>query len=135
MDTDTGQRSAPAIASGIWSVDRIAETLGASARAQNVYGDPVERDGVTVIPVAKIRYGFGGGGEVEKDEYESGGGGGISVTPVGYVELRGGTSTYRPIRGAGAMVPMVAVAGLLGLLGLRMFARLTARRAETAASP
>jgi uncharacterized spore protein YtfJ len=27
-----------------------------------VFGAPVERDGVTVIPVAAIRFGIGGGG-------------------------------------------------------------------------
>ena len=34
----------------------IAEKLGAAAKASLVFGEPVERDGVTVIPVAKSRW-------------------------------------------------------------------------------
>ena len=40
---------------------RLAERLGASASASSVFGEPVERDGVTVIPVARVRWGVGGG--------------------------------------------------------------------------
>ena len=39
---------------------RLAESLGANAAASAVFGTPVERDGVTVIPVARVRWGFGG---------------------------------------------------------------------------
>ena len=42
------------------TVERVAERLG-SADARTIYGDPVERNGTTVIPVAKVRFGFGGG--------------------------------------------------------------------------
>ena len=41
----------------------IAEKLGAAAKVSLVFGEPVERDGVTVIPVAKSRWGFGGGND------------------------------------------------------------------------
>ena len=42
-------------------LDRLAERLRGAANAAAVYGTPVVRDGVTVIPVAKVRWGFGGG--------------------------------------------------------------------------
>jgi uncharacterized spore protein YtfJ len=42
-------------------VERIAERVGAKANVRAVFGDPIERDGITVIPVARIRWGFGGG--------------------------------------------------------------------------
>lgn len=42
-------------------VERIAERIGAHATVKAVFGDPIERDGITVIPVAKVRWGFGGG--------------------------------------------------------------------------
>ncbi|HET7378686.1 MAG TPA: hypothetical protein VFJ24_01470 [Gaiellales bacterium] len=44
------------------TIERIAERLGASVGASKVYGDPIERGDVTVIPVARARWGFGGGG-------------------------------------------------------------------------
>lgn len=42
-------------------VERIAERVGAKATVKAVFGDPIERDGITIIPVAKVRWGFGGG--------------------------------------------------------------------------
>ena len=43
-------------------LERIAQTVGENAKASTIFGDPVERAGVTVVPVAKARFGFGGGG-------------------------------------------------------------------------
>jgi hypothetical protein len=40
----------------------LAERIGARFDAGTVFGAPVDRDGVTVIPVAAIRFGMGGGG-------------------------------------------------------------------------
>jgi uncharacterized spore protein YtfJ len=76
----------------------LAERIGATARAATIFGDPVERDGVTVIPVARARWGFGGGAGKRKDEDGAGGGGGMQVTPVGFIELRNGEADFRPIR-------------------------------------
>lgn len=99
-------------------VERLAQQLGLSATAQTIYGTPVERDGVTVIPVARSIYGFGGGGGSKEHEGEgSGGGAGVALTPIGYIELANGKSRFRPIRGS--VVPLVAVSGLVALLLLR----------------
>ncbi len=43
-------------------VERLARSLGAEANATHIFAPPIERDSVTVIPVAKAVYGFGGGG-------------------------------------------------------------------------
>ena len=42
-------------------VERMAERVGAKASVRAVFGDPIERNGITVIPVARVRWGFGGG--------------------------------------------------------------------------
>lgn len=42
-------------------LDRMAERFGATANAATIFGAPIERDEITVIPVAKVAYGFGGG--------------------------------------------------------------------------
>jgi len=42
-------------------VVRMAERIGAKVNVKTVFGEPVERDGITVIPVAKVRWAFGGG--------------------------------------------------------------------------
>jgi uncharacterized spore protein YtfJ len=39
---------------------RIGRAVGDKANVSTVFGEPVERAGITVIPVAKARFGFGG---------------------------------------------------------------------------
>jgi uncharacterized spore protein YtfJ len=103
------------------TVGRLAERLGASVRASVIYGEPVERGDVTVIPVARARWGFGGGGgRNRRDEPGAGGGGGAMVTPIGYIEIRGdGTTRFRRI---------VATADLAAIVGLSLIASLVAAR-------
>lgn len=81
------------------SIGRLAERLGASAKAATVFGDPVERDGVTVIPVARVRWGVGGGSGRRRGEQNegTGGGGGVQAAPLGFIELRGGQAHYRRV--------------------------------------
>jgi uncharacterized spore protein YtfJ len=96
-------------------IERIAERLGESAHATTIFAEPVESDGVLVIPVARARMGFGGGsGRQKQGEEGGGGGGGLVVTPVGYIELRKGHSTFRPISNQRMLMPLLLVAaGLL----------------------
>lgn len=56
-------------------VERLAQLLSTSVTAQTVYGTPVERDGITVIPVARAAYGFGGGSGTGPDAQGGTGGG------------------------------------------------------------
>ena len=86
-------------------IGTMVEKLGAVARAATVFGEPVERAGITVIPVAKARWGFGGGAGQRKDEGGggkqedgAGGGGGVLVTPVGFIEIKNHEANFRPIR-------------------------------------
>ncbi|MDS0477721.1 spore germination protein GerW family protein [Natrinema sp. 1APR25-10V2] len=81
-------------------IDRLTtvlEPLHGSASVKSVYGDPIEANGRTIIPVAKVAYGFGAGygSSPEKSpddqptqDNEGGGlGGGVSAKPVGVVEI------------------------------------------------
>lgn len=79
--------------------ERIAERLGGAANARAVYTVPVERDGVTVIGVARVRWAFGGGDgrDSSGSGSGSGGGGGVSASPIGYIELKDGEAHFRPI--------------------------------------
>ena len=110
-------------------LDRILERMGWHVRAGAIFGEPVERDGVTVIPVAKARWGFGGGTrrgtgrgaaperpDTAADEgSRSAGGGGLALSPVGYIEIKDGQARFRPIYDPGAVASM-ALAGAIGLL-------------------
>ena len=77
-------------------VERLAERVGSSFGAATLFGEPVERGEVTVIPVARAVWGFGGGSGPEAAGGAGGGGGGASW-PVGYIELRGSETRFRPI--------------------------------------
>jgi hypothetical protein len=80
-------------------IERLADRL-AKTDAQTVYGNPIERDGLTIIPVAKVRYGFGGGtGRKQAAGQEgTGAGGGVNVTPVGFIEMGKDGVRFRRIR-------------------------------------
>lgn len=101
---------------------RLAEQLGATASARTIYGEPVERNGITVIPVARVRYGFGGGGGLSSDASGSGGGAGVVLTPIGYIELKQGVTRFQPIRSSTASI--IAVSGLVTWALLRSLPRL-----------
>lgn len=88
----------------------ISERLQTSATVKTVYGDPVVAEGKTIIPVARVRFGFGAGfgeehtggegvsGNAEADK-GGGGGGGVEVRPVGFIEITPGETRYVSIEG------------------------------------
>ena len=69
---------------------------------KRVFGDPYERDGVTVIPAASIRGGAGGGrGEGSTPDGEgsgsgSGGGFGLAAKPAGAYVITGTDVRWQP---------------------------------------
>jgi uncharacterized spore protein YtfJ len=96
---------------------RLADRIGASVQASAIFGEPVERGGVTVIPVAKATWGFGGGTGGEAGKEGTGGGGGGLVAPLGYIEVRQSGADFRHIRDprllATSVVAAIGVAGLM----------------------
>jgi uncharacterized spore protein YtfJ len=111
-------------------LQRIGDAVGGRATASSVFGEPVERDGLTVIPVARARFGFGGGGGAGPGEDDSGsgggGGGGAVVSPAGYIELRDGTARFRRIVGPADLLALAAAVSLAAL-ALARIARSSSR--------
>jgi uncharacterized spore protein YtfJ len=99
----------------------LAERIGGRLGAATAFGEAVERDGVTVIPVAVTRFGIGAGSgsDPSKGQEGEGGGGGGGVTPTGYIELKGGRSRYVPVVHPARMLALVLTAVLAGLLIVR----------------
>ena len=60
---------------------------------KRVFGDPIETEGVTVIPAAKVGGGGGGGGE---NENNGGGGFGLGARPVGAYVIKGDDVRWVP---------------------------------------
>jgi uncharacterized spore protein YtfJ len=109
----------------------LKENLINKATVSSVYGEPITAGNKTVIPVARIAYGFGGGlgtskalrGEAQGPQLggEGGGGGlGVVAMPVGVVEVT--PEATRFIRfGGGRRLLGAALAGVFVGMVLRHF--------------
>ncbi len=81
----------------------LQEALGAlvnQAGVKTVYSEPITVDGRTIVPVARVRCGFGGGSGRNGRSKESeggGGGGGFVARPVGFVEVDEQGARFVPI--------------------------------------
>jgi uncharacterized spore protein YtfJ len=66
----------------------LFRSLVNQAGAKTVYNDPISGEGRTIVPVAQVRCGFGGGsGKRAGRDGEGGGGGGFVARPVGFIEI------------------------------------------------
>ncbi len=109
-------------------IERLASVIGGRASVQAVFGEPVERGDVTVIPVARVRWGFGGGtGLMDAGPTPgsgSGGGGAASADPAGYIEIGPDGTSFRPIISAYPS-PFLVLAGAVAFgIMLRAISRL-----------
>jgi uncharacterized spore protein YtfJ len=80
----------------------LKEGLLGQANVKTIYGEPISAHEKTIIPVAKIMYGFGGGagtgGVGERNRGEGGGGGGgVRAIPVGVIEVSKQQTRFVPI--------------------------------------
>jgi uncharacterized spore protein YtfJ len=75
------------------NVDEILQGARDAITVKRVYGDPVEREGVTIVPAAAVGGGGGGGGDAEGN---GGGGFGVKARPVGAWVIRGDEVAWRP---------------------------------------
>jgi uncharacterized spore protein YtfJ len=98
------------------NVDEMLSDVRDALRAQTVYGEAVERDGLTVIPAATLRGGGGGGGD---KEHNGGGGFGLQARPAGAFVIRDGTVEWRPAIDVDRLL-RGALATAAGLLALRL---------------
>jgi uncharacterized spore protein YtfJ len=78
-------------------IDEMVSTARDTLTVRRVYGEPYEKDGVTVIPVASVSGGGGGGGGHDAEGQEGEGGGfGMSAKPAGVYVVEGGHVRWRP---------------------------------------
>lgn len=111
---------------------------------KRVFGDPYEKDGVTVIPVANIMGGAGAGGgpgtgtkltdtgdgAVGEGAADSGYGMGygLRATPAGVFVIRGGEVEWKPALDMNRLTLQRAGVALVGLFVLRSITRTLVRR-------
>jgi uncharacterized spore protein YtfJ len=94
-------------------VDELLQGARDAITARRVYGEPIERDGITVLPAAAVQGGGGGGGDAE----DAGGGFGLAARPVGAWVIHDGEVSWRPATDLTRLAAIVALA-LLGVLKL-----------------
>jgi uncharacterized spore protein YtfJ len=98
-------------------IQELIRSLLSQAGAKSVYGDPISAEGKTIVPVARVRCGFGGGSGRKAAENEGGGGGGGFVArPVGYIEVTSTGTRFSPIIDAPTIAQALAVGVCFGLL-------------------
>lgn len=113
-------------------LERLAQLIGGRAGVHAVFGEAVAREGVTVIPVARVRWGFGGGGgradgPPTGPASGSGGGGGVAADPIGYLEIGPDSAVFRPIRDPFPSPLFLLASGLTAAIVIRALARLIRR--------
>ena len=113
-------------------LEKLVDKVGGKASVKAVFGEPIERGAKTVIPVAKIRWGFGGGAGTGTSEAEggpqtgsgSGAGGGVTAEPIGYLENGEEGASFKQIAPPYPSPLFLIAAGITSALIVRAFARL-----------
>ena len=97
-------------------LDSLLQGHRDAVTVRRIYGDPVERDGVTIVPGAAVFGGTGGGGDAEGN---GGGGFGLIGRPVGAWVIRDGEATWKPAVDVNRAAVFVFLLGLAVALRLR----------------
>jgi uncharacterized spore protein YtfJ len=111
--------------SSLTLLQSLQESLSTRAQVKSVFGDPINAGDKTIIPVAKIAYGFGGGTgsgglELKTARGEGGGGGGgVGALPVGVFEVGPEGTRFVAVGDRKKTVATLLLGAALGLLFVR----------------
>jgi uncharacterized spore protein YtfJ len=95
---------------------------------KRVFGEPIERDGVLIIPAAKVSGGGGGGsGPAEGADSGTGGGFGMQARPAGVFVIKNGEVTWEPAFDLNRVILGGQIVAIVLLLTIRAIARARAR--------
>ncbi len=125
-------------------VNEILNHARDAMTVKRVFGDPYEKDGVTVIPVANVMGGAGAGGgsgmgakpagtgdgAVGEGSGESGYGMGygLRATPAGVYVIRSGEVEWKPALDMNRLILQRAGVAVVGLVVLRSIVKTLVRR-------
>lgn len=107
-------------------MDVLSEARSAIS-AREVFGEPIEKNGVTLIPAAKISGGGGGGGDGNAQQ-AGGAGFGVMSHPAGAFVIKGSQVTWHPAIDVNRIVLMGQVVAIVALLTVRTAIKARARR-------
>lgn len=104
-------------------IQRLMDAWKDTYTVRRVFGDAIEKDGLTVIPVAMVTGGGGGGSASAADEDPSsegeGGGFGGMARPVGVYVVRADSAEWQPavdvtVLGLASIILAALIAVVLG---------------------
>jgi uncharacterized spore protein YtfJ len=107
-------------------MDVVNEAKGAM-RATAVFGEPYEKNGITIIPAASISGGAGGGGS-DHEPHAGGAGFGVSSRPVGAFVIKGGEVSWQPALDLNRVILIGQIVALVALLTARSVVKAWAKR-------
>jgi uncharacterized spore protein YtfJ len=119
-EADHGRLRGPRRGKTMEVLEVIAQARDAIT-VKRVFGEPYEKNGVTVIPAARVQGGAGGGGGEgpEGQGKGSGTGFGLSARPVGAYLIRGDEVTWRPAVDLNRIVLGSQIVAIVALLTIR----------------
>ena len=88
------------------NVDEMFTGTHDAITVKRVYGDPIESEGVTIVPAAKV-LGAGGGGFR------------VGARPVGAYVIKGGEVTWQPAVDVNRIIALTALVGIALAFALR----------------
>ena len=96
---------------------------------KRVFGEPYDKDGVTIIPAARVQGGAGGGGgeDAQGQGRGSGSGFGMTARPVGAFIIRGGELSWRPAVDVNRVILGAQVVAVVALLSARTILKARAK--------
>lgn len=106
----------------------VVNEAKAAMRVSQVFGEPYEKNGVTIIPAARVSGGAGGGGSETGPQAGSGAGFGVSSRPVGAFVIKGSEVTWQPALDLNRVILMGQVVAVVALLTLRTVVKALAKR-------
>jgi uncharacterized spore protein YtfJ len=106
-------------------VQEVMKEARDAITVRRVFGEPYEKNGITVIPAAAVRGGAGGGGgEGPAGEGRGEGTGfGLSAKPAGAYVIKGETVQWQPAVDVNRIVLGAQLVAVVALLTVRAFAR------------
>ena len=99
-------------------LDQVTELVGGTT----VFGQPYEKNGITVIPTATV-WGGGGGGQDSGAEGAAGGGAGVQARPVGVFVVKGEEVSWVPAIDISRIVLMGQIVMIIAIISWRSVAK------------
>lgn len=110
-------------------LDELMATARETLTVKRVYGEPIEKDGIVVIPAATVSGGGGGGGGHDAAGPQGEGGGfGLGVKPAGVYVVADGHVRWRPAVDVNRLITSITVVALAAILARVRLAKLRSTR-------